>query len=150
MIGQRTAKRTARQDTDAYELTTDRDNATCVRCGRGGNCQRDHRQNRMRNNTVLENLQLLCGPEQPSGGCHLWKTDHPDAANRQGFGCPRWAKPAEYPARRWVPTEHGTVRQVWVLYVRDIDLFSYPLGYRIITNEDARDRISGLNPEVHI
>lgn len=130
--------RTTRQDTDAYELATDRDDAMCVRCGRAADCQRDHRQNRMRNNTVVENIQLLCA------SCHLWKTEHPDAANTTGYGCPRWARPAEYPAHRWVPTEVGTRRLAWVLYVRDIEFFSYPHGYREISPLEALDRIAGI------
>jgi hypothetical protein len=138
MIAPKVIDRTARQETDAYELATARDNATCVRCLRAVDCQRDHRQNRMRNNTVVENLQLLCVE------CHDWKTSHPEAANRQGWGCPRWARPAEYPARRWIRTDHGTHRTAWVLYVRDIKFFSHPDGYREIPTLEADARIAGL------
>lgn len=145
MIGMKPVDRTTRQDTDAYELATDRDNVTCVRCLRGGeDTQRDHRQNRMRNNTVVENIQILCAT------CHLWKGTNPHAALYQGWGCPRWARPAEWPARRWVQTDVGTHRLTWILYVPDIEFFSHPDGYRIITELEARNRMAGLVEGVRI
>ncbi len=96
----------------AYNLVTRRDEETCVRCRRGGAVQRDHRQNRLPGNTVPSNLQLLCPP------CHLWKTENPEQALQEGWAVPRHTMftPAEWPARRWVKTLHGTYREAWVLY----------------------------------
>lgn len=140
MIGPKVAPPTHTEEGAAYELATLRDLNVCVRCGRDcGPIARDHRRNRsQRGRTVVENLQLL------GLGCHDWKGANPCDANALGWGCPGWANPAEYPARRWTSTEVGTRRLAWVLYVPDIDYFSYPKGYRIISELEARNRIAGL------
>lgn len=142
MIRPKIAKLTKAQETAAYDMATRRDNLGCVLCGRLDNLQRDHRQNRDTHNTVVENLQLLCLWH------HIWKSEHPDAANRNGYGVPRWANPLDYPARRWITTDVGTRRRAWILYCRDIDLFSYPKGYREITADEAQGRMAGLFGEV--
>lgn len=148
MIRPKIAKLTKAQETAAYNMATERDLGRCVRCGYAGDVQRDHRQNRDNYNTRIEGLQLLCGPTGPNGGCHLWKTNNPDEANRTGYGVPRWANILDYPARRWISTDVGTHRRAWVLYAADVDLFEYPLGYREITREEAMGRMAGLFGEV--
>jgi len=117
-IRQRVPKQTSAEAKAAYALVTRRDEETCVRCRRGGNMQRDHRQNRLPGNTVPSNLQLLCGPSTAGEGCHSWKTHNPDEAIVAGFAIPRHTMftPAEWPARRWTRTMHGTYREAWVLY----------------------------------
>lgn len=142
MIRPKIAKLTKAQETAAYDMATKRDDLGCVLCGRRDATQLDHRQNRDSRNTRIENLQTLCLWH------HQWKTEHPDAANRNGYGVPRWAVPGIYPARRWVRTDVGTLRRAWVLYVSDIELFDVPLGYREITITDAQDRMAGFWGEV--
>lgn len=111
MIGPRVAYLTPAEETRAYALVAERDEQQCQRCWRGAVVQRDHRKNRSQGGrTAASNLHLLC-PE-----CHLWKSDHPVEAARDGWGVPGWADPAEFPARRWLRTELGTLRQAWVLY----------------------------------
>jgi hypothetical protein len=79
----------------AYEAATERDAYTCVRCGRLGPIERDHRQNRSQGGpTAPSNLQCLCPP------CHMWKTQNPAAAVLEGFACPGWARPEFWPAWR--------------------------------------------------
>jgi hypothetical protein len=111
VIGPKIATPTAAEEARTYVLVTERDAGRCQRCHCGGAAQRDHRKNRSQGGrTVASNLHLLC-PE-----CHLWKTDHPIEAARDGWSVPGWADPAEFPARRWLRTELGTLRQAWVLY----------------------------------
>lgn len=110
--GQKLPKRTVRQEREAYYLATVRDHGTesgfgqCQKCGLWGMCDRDHRQNRTAWNTTPANLQLLGGAF--GCGCHTWKTSNPAQAVEAGFSVPRWANPAEWPAKR-----HGVG---WVLY----------------------------------
>lgn len=140
MIAPKVARPTKTAETAAYELATLRDENTCQRChGACGPIARDHRKNRSQTGrTAVENLQLL------GMLCHLWKSEHPDEANREGWGVPGWANPAEYPARRWVRTEVGTRRLAWVIYVPDTQYFSHPSGFRGIDELEAASRIAGL------
>ena len=115
MIGPKRTPLTKAEERDAYELVTVRDSGTCQRCRRSGLVvERDHRQGRDRYNTTPANLQLLCGPFSPEGGCHKWKTEHPAEAYTEGWMVPRGQDPAEWPARRWVSD-----RLDWVLYDND-------------------------------
>lgn len=119
MIGPQTPRQSRTEERDAYDVVTLRDKGTCQRCRRPGRLvERDHRQNRDGRNTVPSNLQLLCGPLSPGGGCHLWKTEHPREAVAEGWAVPRHTllTPAEWPARRWLSTETGTLSLRWVLY----------------------------------
>lgn len=137
MIGQRVVKLTKAQEREAYRLVTVRDEGRCQRCLRNcGGVQRDHRQNRQRGNTVLENLQLL------GAGCHGWKSDHPWQALSEGWAVPRWADFAGWPAARWIKTEIGTVRKAWVLYFPQEIAGEW---WREITEADALHRM-GLEP----
>lgn len=114
MIGQKVAKPTSAQEADAYELATLRDSNTCQRCRRNcGPIARDHRKNRGQGGwTIPSNLQCL------GLGCHTWKTEHPEDAVVEGWAVPGFpmAVPREWPARRWLATEHGMLRLAWVLY----------------------------------
>lgn len=103
MIGPKRVKLTARQEREAYEAATERDQRLCVRCGTNATTHRDHRQNRDPFNTVPSNLQLLCAVN-----CHPWKNANPAQAVADGFAVPRWARPELWPAWR-----HGAG---WVLY----------------------------------
>lgn len=118
MVSQRTPKPTPKQEREAYKFATDRD-VVCVRCGFADDVQRDHRQGRLRGNTVEWNIQLLCGPTGPEGGCHKWRTDNEKEAIREGFAVPKWKDedPASWPARRRLPD--GV--DVWVMYGRGTD-----------------------------
>ena len=107
MIGPRVPKLTPAQEKSAYAAVTLRDEGRCVRCGRVGDVERDHRQNRDAFNTVPSNLQLLGGAF--GCGCHKWKTENPAAAVLEGFAVPRWARPEWWPA--WRADVHS-----WVLY----------------------------------
>lgn len=98
MIGPKIPKLTARQEREAYDAATERDNDTCVRCGHQGRNERDHRQNRDAFNTTPANLQLLCGPF--ANGCHKWKTENPAEALRMGFAVPSYARPEVWPGWR--------------------------------------------------
>jgi hypothetical protein len=49
---------------------------------------------------------------------------------------PGWADPAEFPARRWLRTELGTLRQAWVLYDDNA-------SWREISADEARRRKEG-------
>ena len=121
----------AAEEVQAYAIVLERDEERCQRCWRGAVVQRDHRKNRSQGGlTVPSNVHLLC-PD-----CHLWKTDHPVEAARDGWGVPGWADPAAYPARRWLRTLHGTLRQAWVLYDDDG-------RWREISAEEARRRMGG-------
>lgn len=132
MIGQRTPEQTELEMKAAYEIATIRDNDVCQRCRRPGRVvHRDHRQNRRRGNTVASNLQLLCAIE-----CHPWKTAHPRDAVADGWSVPSWADPAEWPARRWLPSGHGTLRLAWVIYDNE--------GYWVeIPEYEAHERMGG-------
>lgn len=117
MIGPKRPRLTKAEERDAYETVTHRDRGTCQRCRRPGlHVERDHRQGRDAFNTTPANLQLLCGPFSPGGGCHQWKTEHPADALAEGWTVPRYADPAAWPARRYVRTGIGTLRLAWVLY----------------------------------
>lgn len=119
------------QERAAYALVTERDEDRCRRCHRGGGTQRDHRKNRSQGGrTIASNLHLLCP------ACHLWKTDHPVEAARDGWGVPGWADPLEFPAPRWLRTELGTLRQAWVLYDDNA-------SWREISAEQARRQMGG-------
>ena len=113
MIAQKRPRQTRAEERAAYEVATIRDADTCQRCRRNcGPIARDHRQNRDGRNTVPSNLQCL------GLACHLWKTEHPAEAVTEGWAVPRHTllSPAEWPARRWVKTNLGTLRLAWVLY----------------------------------
>jgi hypothetical protein len=123
MIVPKRPKLTKADMADAYELATLRDRDTCQMCHKPGPIQRDHRQNRDQFNTVVSNLQGLCLVD------HKWKTEHPMEANATGWGCPRWAVPAEWPARRLIGGAWS-----WCLYSDDG-------GVRAITDDDAAQRM---------
>jgi hypothetical protein len=121
-------------EADAYEIVTLRDAGTCQRCRRNcGPFNRDHRQNRRPGNTRASNLQGLGG--SGTTGCHGWKTTHPKEANEQGWGCPSWADPAEWPGARWVQGGH-VLRLAWVLYDDEG-------GWREISDAEAELRMKG-------
>jgi hypothetical protein len=136
VIAPKVPEQTAREMRDAYELVTMRDNNSCQRCRRDcGQPQRDHRQNRMQGNTVASNLIVL------GAGCHAWKTNHPDEAIADGWAVARFTMlaPGDWPARRWLPTEHGTMKLGWVL-------FDNQGGFTVIDDLEAayRRRKGGL------
>ena len=132
MIQPKVAKPTAAEERDAYELVTLRDLDTCQRCRRDcGPIARDHRQNRQHGNTVVSNLNCL------GLRCHIWKTEHPAQALADGWAVPRYAKPSEWPARRWILTELGVLELCWVLYDDEGT-------WERITDSEAADRMSGL------
>jgi len=135
MIGPKLTLPTPREEREAYELVTLRDADTCQRCRRNcGPVARDHRRNRSQGGwTVVSNLQCL------GLGCHTWKTEHPQDANDEGWGCPSWVHWREWPARRWVADGAGGLDLVWVLY-RDDSLWD------VLTDEEARYRIEGGVP----
>ena len=137
MILPKTSKPSRAQERDAYELVTLRDRGACVRCGFTGQVERDHRQNRMPGNTVASNLQLLCGPFAPNGGCHKWKSEHPADAIAEGFAVSKYEDPLVWPARRLFTGEHGIRTFGWVLY----DNAGHVLE---ITAEEAARRMEGL------
>lgn len=131
MIARKKARPSRLAEARVYELVAGRDEGRCQRCWHGGGVQRDHRKNRSQGGrTVASNLHLLCP------GCHLWKTDHPVEAARDGWGVPGWADPREFPARRWLRTELGTLRQAWVLYDDNA-------SWREISAEQARRQMGG-------
>ncbi len=142
MIGQKRPKLTKRQEDAAYTDATLRDGGNefnnvgqCQRCGRFGQCDRDHRQNRDAWNTTPANLQLLGSAF--GCGCHKWKTENPAEAVRTGFAVPREAAPSEWPARRY-----GIG---WVLY------FDEPVEgewWERITNARAAKIMYGTREEV--
>lgn len=115
MISPKVATPTSAEEADAYEVATNRDANTCQRCLRDcGPVARDHRKNRSQplGWTLPSNLQCL------GLGCHQWKTEHPEQAVAEGWALPGYprAVPREWPARRWLKTERGTLRKSWVLY----------------------------------
>lgn len=116
MITQKTPKPTAAEERDAYELATIRDDDTCQRCRRDcGPTARDHRKNRSQGGlTTVDNLQIL------GLACHQWATEHPRDAEREGWNVPGYVNnPGEWPARRWLPSEHNIWTLAWVLYRAD-------------------------------
>lgn len=131
MIGPKVAQPTASEELRAYALVLERDEERCQRCWRGAVVHRDHRQNRSQGGlTLASNLHLLC-PE-----CHEWKTDNGPDAWHDGWGVPGWARPAEYPARRWLRTQVGTLRQAWVLLDDDGN-------WQEISADEAHRRMEG-------
>jgi hypothetical protein len=147
MIGPKVDKPTTRQEQESYELVELRDAGVCQKCRRpAASINRDHRKDRSVGGlTLVENLQMLCG--SGTTGCHGWKTAHPDEANREGWGVPGWANPADYPARRWVRTAVGTVRLAQVLYLPAAEWGDGP-GWVEIGEMEAATRRAGLwNPE---
>lgn len=131
MIAPKTAKPSKADEADAYELATLRDANTCQRCLRCGPPQRDHRKNRSQGGlTAASNLQVLGMP------CHSWKGEHPKAALAEGYAVPSWGIPSEWPARRWLPTDRGTVREAWVLYTDAGDVVE-------ISEAEALERMRG-------
>jgi len=104
-------------ENNAYELATLRDDGVCVKCRRSHpifGVNRDHRQNRKTGNTVVANIQLLCG--SGTTGCHGQKTMNPEWALKEGWSVPSWADPEKWPARRWVTGRLGVLESAWVLY----------------------------------
>lgn len=144
MIAPKVDKPTSREEQEAYELAELRDGNVCQWCRRGecGPVQMDHRKNRSQGGlTVVENLQQLGMLH------HLQKTDNPDTANREGHGVPGWAVPADYPARRWIRTQVGTVRLAQVLYL-PADKWADGPGWVEISEMEAATRRAGLwNPD---
>lgn len=131
MIGPKAPMPTPADEKRAYTIATGRDELLCQRCMRWcGAPQLDHRQNRQSGNTVASNLQTL------GLTCHQWKTEHPRDALADGWAVPRWADPAEWPARRWFRTEYGTVRAGWALYDDEG-------GVHEISADEARRRMGG-------
>lgn len=131
MIAPKVAKPSKADEQTAYEIATLRDLDTCQRCRRNcGPSARDHRQNRQSGNTVASNLQVL------GLTCHQWKTEHPKQALEDGWAVPSWASPAEWPARRYVKTDAGTLRLAWCL-LDDAG------GVTEITEADALERMKG-------
>lgn len=112
---QKVAKQTEAEKRAAYRITTERDSELCVRCRRAPGTNRDHRKNRSQGGrTTPANLQLLCG--SGTTGCHGWVTEHPKEAIEEGWACPGYAEPADWPARRWMGTHLGALRLGWALY----------------------------------
>jgi hypothetical protein len=122
MLAPKQPKPSRTDEKQAYQWAAERDKGVCCRCRSTNGVQIDHRRNRSQGGlTVLSNIQTLCL------GCHLWKTDHPADANRQGWGCPGWADPQLYPAARILRSHNGWyvrylnepfddgVRKWWVL-----------------------------------
>lgn len=135
MIGPKTEKPTSAEERRAYTLVTARDDDLCQRCLRncGPGTSRDHRKARSRGGlTVASNLQVLGGTG--TAGCHGWKEGHPQDALAEGWSVPSWADPADWPARRWLPTSWNTLRPAWVLYTDGGD-------WDEISEDEARDRM---------
>lgn len=126
---------TAAEEADAYEVATNRDGNTCQRCLRDcGPIARDHRKNRGQGGwTVPSDLQCL------GLGCHTWKTEHPEEAVAEGWAVPGWPRAdwREWPARRWLKTERGTLRKSWVLYDDEG-------GWLEISETEARERMVSM------
>ena len=125
MIGPKVPKQKPAEMTDAYELATLRDRATCQMCKEPGTVQRDHRQNRQNGNTVVSNLVCLCLD------CHQHKTENPAWGYLTGWGVPRWADPASWAMPRMVAGQ-------WVQVLLD-DVG----GWVVVTDEQGRMSRSG-------
>lgn len=111
MIAPKVPTPTPAEEKRAYALATERDHEVCVKCRRGSVAHRDHRKNRSQGGlTLASNIQLLCPTD------HGWKTTHPLDAIEEGYQVPGGKDPAQWPARRWLSTAHGTLRPAWVLY----------------------------------
>ena len=135
----KTIRPTGREEREAYELATDRDNNTCQRCLRDcgmGVTSRDHRKGRgVGGLTTVANLQVLGGTG--TTGCHGWATTHPKEALEDGWAVPSWADPLVWPARRWVRNQYGVTNLCWVLYTNDGRVI-------LITDEEAARRMNGM------
>lgn len=135
MIGPKLTPPTPREEREAYELVTLRDADTCQRCRRNcGPVSRDHRKNRSQGGwTVVSDLQCL------GLGCHIWKTENPVDAVRDGWAVPGYARAdwRKWPARRWVLTKLGYRSLEWVIY----DDFG---GWVLITEKEARLRMTSM------
>ena len=133
----KTKRPTAREERDAYELATDRDNDTCQRCLRDcgmGVTSRDHRKGRgVGGLTTVANLQVLGGTG--TTGCHGWATTHPKEALEDGWAVPSWADPLVWPARRWYLDNHNALKVRWCLY-------DNKGGVHWITDEEAARRMN--------
>lgn len=138
MIAQKLPKQTPREERAAYNAATLRDGDTCQRCLRNcgqGVTSRHHRKNRSQGGrTTPANILVLGGTG--TTGCHGVITQYPALATAEGFAVPSWADPAQWPVKRYVRTEYGTTRQVWVL-LDDGGLFTQ------ITDARARELMEG-------
>lgn len=136
MIAPKLEKQTKADERVARALVTLRDEGMCVRCRRVGAVTNfDHRKNRSQGGRwSAANGQTLCGTG--TTGCHGFVTSHPALAYVEGWGVPGWADPTSYPAARYLPTKHGTVRAAFVLYDDDG-------GWVEITEQEARERMEG-------
>lgn len=140
MIAPKLTKPTPREEREAYELATLRDNDTCQRCRRDcGPISRDHRKNRSQGGwTVVSDLQCL------GLGCHTWKTENPEQAVADGWAVPGWplADWREWPARRWVRHTLGYLSLEWVLYLDREGVDGQ--WFRVITEKEARERMTSM------
>jgi hypothetical protein len=139
MIGPKVHKWSSRADeSTGREIVMLRDKGVCVRCRRVDpvfGVNHDHRKNRSQGGDwAPSNGQLMCG--SGTTGCHGFVTSHPKAALAEGYAVPSWGDPAEWPARRWIKTDNGTVREGWVLYDDDGT-------YEEITEAEAMERMQG-------
>ena len=135
-------KRMSRADElDAREIVNLRDRGVCVKCLRRHTVfgiSYDHRKNRSQGGDwAASNGQLLCG--DGTTGCHGWVTEHPKEAVDEGWAVPGWkaADPREWPARRWLPAPHGTMRLAWVIYDDDG-------GVLEISEQEAHERMKSM------
>lgn len=140
MIGPKVTPPTPREEREAYELATLRDLDTCQRCRRDcGPTARDHRKNQSQGVwTVLSDLQVL------GLACHIWKTEHPEEAVRDGWAVPGWPRAdwREWPAARYVLHPLGYRELVWVLYLdREEDDGKW---WVVITEKEARERMLSM------
>lgn len=78
-----TRKQRGRVNSETYNFVMERDNYTCVKCGRNGSFKDKHGfflkmevahiENKSQGGTGQANdLALLCGPKVNSGTCHNW------------------------------------------------------------------------------
>jgi hypothetical protein len=135
VIGPKVAAPTAAEERRAYAVVTERDGELCQKCLRARGDNRDHRLNRSQGGrTEPSNLQLLCG--SGTTGCHGLVTHDLAEALRDGWRVPSWGDPREWPARRWLRTEHATLRAAWVLYDDEG-------GWREVSAAEARRRMGG-------
>lgn len=130
MIGPKTYKPLPSEEAAAYRIATHRDNDMCQRCLRYcGPSARDHRKNRSQGGlTTVANLQIL------GEGCHRWKTENPKAALETGWAVPGYARPEDWPARRWIKTAAWAYNECWVLYDNEG-------GIHQITEAEAMERM---------